>query len=214
MAKKYKLFIDVDDTIIANCYKGSGFDLRPGALTQLRVLTKLYDCEWLTMWPKKDIFALVRSLYGSYINTNIGYADWETHPRHPWRKAGYVLDPKRTQDFYWLEDPLCPEEMHALRDHKKLDRYIRVEPFGQFAFLDAVNELFKRSGVGTNELKRVGASPEWFDREAIMHQNPDKENLRETLSMLRVIASTTTLDPEAKLKEVQSYIDNQLETLY
>jgi hypothetical protein len=209
---KPTLYIDVDDTIIALCHSGSGFDLRPGVLTQLRVVSRLYNCVWLTMWPRKNIHELIKALYGTYVNTRMTYADWDG--RHPWRKAGYVLDPKRPQDFWWLEDPLCPEEIQALTEHNKLDRYIRVEPYGNWAFLDSLNELFYRTGVGTNDIKRVGGSPEWFDKEAIMAENPNKENLRETLSMVKLIAGGTYQSPEDTLKQVQAYIDNQLVTLF
>lgn len=212
--KKGTLYIDVDDTIIANCHDGSGLDLRPGVLTQLRIASRLFDCVWLTMWPRKDIFYLIKSLYGVYVNKNMTYAEWETHPPHPWRKAGYVLDPKHDQNFWWLEDPLMPEEIHALRDHDKLDRYVRVEAYGQWAFLDSLNEVFRRAGVDANEIKRVGGKPEWFDKEALANQNSAKENLRETLSMLKLVSNSTLLSPEDRLKEVQAYIDNHLLTLF
>jgi hypothetical protein len=210
--KKPRLYLDVDDTIIANCHSGSGFDLRPGVLTQIRVLTKLYDCVWLTMWPRKNIYELIKALYGSYINSRMTYADWDEY--HPQRKAGYVLDAKQPQNFWWLEDPLCPEELQALTGANKLDRYIRVEAYGNWAFLDSLNELFRRTGVDANEIKRVGGKPEWFDKEAIMAENPNRENLRETLSMVKLIAGGTTLSPQDTLKHIQAYIDNQLDTLY
>jgi hypothetical protein len=104
---KARLFIDVDDTIIAACHLGSGFDLRPGVLTQLRVLSRLYNCMWLTMWKKNDIRKLVKSLYGSGINAKMRYADWRHE--HPERKCGYVIGKGKTKNFWWLEDPLCQE---------------------------------------------------------------------------------------------------------
>ena len=209
---KPRLYLDVDDVLIANCHKGSGFDLRPSVLTQLRVLSRLYDCVWLTCWPRKNIFELIRYLYGSYINENMSYADWGHG--HPWRKAGYVLDPRRIQDWWWLEDPLCQEELDALVKHNKLDRYIRVEPYGQWAFLDSVNELFRRSGVGEKDIKRVDGKPEWFQKEAILSDNSSQENIRETLSIVKFITNSTLLTPEDKLKRIQEYIQGQLDTLY
>jgi hypothetical protein len=209
---KATLYIDVDDTLIANCCKGSGFDMRPGALTQLRVLSRLFNCVWLTCWPRERIFELIRLLYGAKINKDLSYADWGHG--HPQRKAGYVLDPKRDQNFWWLEDPLCREEMKALSEAGKLDRYVRVEPFGQWAFLDAVHELFRRTGMGNDDIKRVGGKPEWFDKEAILTENPCRENLRETLTLLKYLATSDALEPEARLREIQSYLFNQLNTLY
>ena len=151
----------------------------------------------------------MRMLYGARINKDLSYADWGHG--HPQRKAGYVLDPSRNQDFWWLEDPLCREEMAALEEAGRLDRYVRVEPFGQWAWLDAVNELFRRKGIGSADIKRVGGQPEWFQKDAI---EPNKENLRETLTLLKYIATSEAIDPAAKLKEVQAYINNQLNTLY
>ncbi|MGA7109241.1 MAG: hypothetical protein WBV28_10760 [Terracidiphilus sp.] len=44
MSGKTTLYIDIDDTIIAQVLPGSGFDLRPCGRTQLRVLGWMYDC--------------------------------------------------------------------------------------------------------------------------------------------------------------------------
>lgn len=209
---KDTLYIDVDDTIIANYHKGSGYDMRPGALTQIRVLSKLFNCVWLTCWGRERIFELFRLLYGASINKNLKYADWGHG--HPQRKAGFVLDPKMPKNWWWLEDPLCREEMKALSDAKMLDRYIRVEPYGQWAFLDAVNELFKRKGITDNDIKKVQGKPEWFQKDAILADNPCKENVRETLTLLKYLAGSDTLEPEKRLKEIQEYITNQLYTVY
>lgn len=209
---KATLYLDVDDCIIANCHKGSGFDMRPGVLTQLRVLTRLFDCVWLTCWPRERIFELLRLLYGASINKDLGYANWG--PGDEYRKASYVLDPKRNQNFWWLEDPLCREEMKALNEAGKLDRYVRVEPFGQWAFLDAVNELFRRTGMNDNDIKRVGGKPEWFQKETILTENPSKENLFTLLKYLKYIADSEALEPEARLKTIQDHIHNELNTRY
>src|ERR1035441_643977 len=53
MPRKTTVYIDIDDTIIAQTLPGSGFDLRPCAMTHLTVLSRMYDCCWLTMWPRK-----------------------------------------------------------------------------------------------------------------------------------------------------------------
>lgn len=209
---KPTLYIDIDDTIIANCCKGSGFDMRPSVVTQLVVLSRLFNCVWLTCWKQERITELFRLLYGTYINKNFRYANWDHN--HIQRKAGYVLDPKHDQNFWWIEDPLCHEEMKGLDEAKKLNRYVRVNPLGQWAFLDAVHELFHRTGMDDNSIKRVGGNPEWFKKEGVITESFHKENLRETLILLKLLANSDTLDYENRLKEIQSYIHNQLKTIY
>ena len=76
MQRKTTLYIDIDDTIIAQVLPGSGFDLRPCVITQLTVLGRMYDSCWLTSWPYVDpvasatgvsVATLIRSLYGAGI---------------------------------------------------------------------------------------------------------------------------------------------------
>lgn len=210
---KATLYVDVDDTIIAQTYKASGFDLRPGVLTQLRILGRLFDCVWLTCWPRKDIYALIRGLYGIRINKEFKYGDWPHG--HAWRKAGYVFDrPKAPENFWWIEDPLAPEEIDALETRGKLDRYIRVEPQGQWGFLDAVNELFRRAGIDEQEIKRVGGKPEWFQKEAILVGNSDLENYGDALGVIDALASASHLSPEERLAEITRYVRQQRATYY
>ena len=109
---------------------------------------------------------------------------------------------------------MCREEMKALNEAGKLDRYVRVEPFGQWAFLDAVNELFRRTGMNDNDIKRVGGKPEWFQKETILTENPSKENLFTLLKYLKYIADSEALEPEARLKTIQDHIHNELNTRY
>ena len=154
MQPKTTLYIDVDDTIIAQVLPGSGFDLRPCVMTQLAVLGRMYDCCWLTSWPYAasdasnagvpgaglSVLTLMRCLYGSRINETFRYADWDRD--HPDGKAGFVLSKGSPEDWYWLEDPIPKGEQTALAEAGKLDRYLPVEPTGPWGFLDAVNELF------------------------------------------------------------------------
>ena len=44
MYRKTTLYIDIDDTIIAEVLPGAGRDLRPCVITHLTVLAQLYDC--------------------------------------------------------------------------------------------------------------------------------------------------------------------------
>ena len=174
MSSKPTLYIDIDDTIIAQVLAGTGFDMRPCVITQLAVLGRMYHCCWLTSWPYSErrhpksrydgmsVVTLMRCLYGTDINERFEYAFWDKN--HPDGKAGFVLRLTRPQNWYWLENPLFKQEQMALEVAGTLDRYIRVEPKGPWGFLDAVNELFRRSGKTDADIKRVGGRPEWFDR--------------------------------------------------
>jgi hypothetical protein len=172
--RKTTLYIDIDDTIIAQVLPGSGFDLRPCVITQLTVLGRMYDCCWLTSWPYGNpnapesgisITTLMRCLYGSRINEIFRYADWDRD--HPDGKTGYVLGASAPEDWYWLEDPIPKGEQDVLSAAGKLDRYIPVEPTGPWGFLDALNELFHRTGKTSADVVHAGGRPEWFDRSAL-----------------------------------------------
>jgi hypothetical protein len=153
------LYIDVDDTIIAEINKGSGFDLRPNVMSQLRALTRLFRCRWLTYWPSKEIFKLMKLLYGARINQEMQWVDWRSLGPFA-EKADTVL--LGDLDFYWLEDPLLKTEIEKLEKANLLDRYVRVEPKGPHGFALACQELFQRAGITANDLKAVGCSMDWF----------------------------------------------------
>ena len=165
MQRKTTLYIDIDDTIIAQVLPGSGFDLRPCAITQLTVLARMYDCCWLTSWPYIDptapggvsVSSLIRCLYGATINEAFRYADWDRD--HSDGKAGYVLRSEAPEEWFWLEDPIPKGEEAALAAAGKLDRYILVEPVGAWGFLDTVNELFRRTGKTAADIRRAGGAP-------------------------------------------------------
>lgn len=175
MQRKTTLYIDIDDTIIAQVLPGSGFDLRPCIVTHLTVLGRIYDCCWLTSWPYLDpigagagasVAALMGNLYGASINETFRYAEWDRD--HPDGKAGFVLHDQAPEDWFWLEDPILKGEEDALAAAGKLDRYIPVEPKGAWAFLDAVNELFRRTGKTNADIRHAGGRPQWFDRTALL----------------------------------------------
>jgi hypothetical protein len=174
LARTITLYVDIDDTIIAQVLPGSGFDLRPCAITHLTVLGRLFDSCWLTSWPNSPadtpesgmcVQTLMRSLYAHRVNETFRYAAWDRD--HADGKAGFVLRPDQPADWYWLEDPIPRGERDALISAGKFDRYIEVAPQGLWGFLDAVNELFRRTGVNTDDLESAGARPEWFDPIAI-----------------------------------------------
>ena len=174
MQRKTTLYIDIDDTIIAQVLPGSGFDLRPCIITQLTVLGRMYDCCWLTSWPYTDaaipgtsmsVATLMRGLYGASVNETFRYAEWDRD--HPDGKAGFVLRDAAPEDWFWLEDPILKGEEAALAAAGQLHRYIPVEPIGAWAFLDAVNELFRRTGKTDADIRHAGGLPKWFDRSAV-----------------------------------------------
>ena len=171
MQRKTTLYLDIDDTIIAQVLPGSGFDLRPCVMTHLRVLGQLFACCWLTSWPYLDpaapgtgvsVVTLLHSLYGARVSETFRYADWDRD--HPDGKAGFVLNNGAPEDWYWLEDPILKGEEMALAAAGKLDRYISVEPVGPWGFLDAINELFRRTGKTSLDIMQAGGRPEWFER--------------------------------------------------
>lgn len=171
MPRKTTVYIDIDDTIIAQILPGSGFDLRPCAVTHLTVLGCIYDCSWLTSWPYAPesgmcVQTLMRSVYGHRINETFRYAEWDRE--HPDGKAGFVLRPDGPSDWFWLEDPIPRGERDALESAGQLDRYIAVDPQGPWGFLDAVNELFQRTGITRVQLEEAGARAEWFDRNLLI----------------------------------------------
>jgi hypothetical protein len=175
LSRKTTLYIDIDDTIIAQILPGSGFDLRPCVITQLTVLGKLFDCCWLTSWPCGDPLAsasgmsvqmLMRCLYGHRIQETFRYADWDRED--PGGKAGFVLSPDSPSDWYWLEDPILKGEEDALAAAGMLHRYILVEPQGPWGFLDALEDLFRRTSTTTAVLESVGARPAWFQRGVLL----------------------------------------------
>ena len=175
MQRKTTLYIDIDDTIISQVLPGSAFDLRPCIITQLTVLGRMYDCCWLTSWPYTasassgadvSVATLMRSLYGSTINELFRYADWDRD--HPDGKAGFVLGEDAPEDWYWLEDPIPRGEEVTLAAAGKQDNYIPVEPTGPWGFLDAVNELFRRSHKTNADITHAGGRPEWFNRNTLL----------------------------------------------
>lgn len=169
MPRSITLYIDIDDTILAQVLPGSGFDPRPCIITHLTVLGRLYDCCWLTSWPCSPdapsssmcVQTLMRSLYGHRINETFRYARWDRD--HPDGKAGFVLRPDQPVNWYWLEDPIPRGERDALTAAGQLDRYIEVNPQGPWGFLDGIHEVFRRTGITNADLERVGARAEWFD---------------------------------------------------
>ena len=176
MLHKTTLYIDIDDTIIAQVLPGSGFDLRPCVMTHLTVLSRMYDCCWLTMWPytepkrprpgqdRMSIVTMMRCLYGTQANDTFRCAEWDRD--HERGNTEFVLREDAPKDWYWIENPLFKYEYEALVAAGRLDRYICVEPEGPWGFLDAVNDLFRRSGKSASDIKHVGGRPEWFDKVA------------------------------------------------
>ena len=224
MPPKTTLYIDIDDTIIAQVLPGSGFDLRPCVMTQLKVLGRMYDCCWLTMWPhtapkhlrsredRMSIVTLMASLCGAEINEAFRCADWDQNHEHG--KAEFVLRKDAPKDWHWLEDPLHKCESDALTAAGMLDRYICADPQGPWGFADAVRELVRRSGKTADDIACAGGSPKWFDRAAIAAHKPGKglpkpsephdlvrahsEFLRSGIEIRDVFGATSDADEKAR----------------
>jgi hypothetical protein len=144
---------------------------RPAIVSQLRVLSRLFYCYWLTCWPWNhdrgaDVKSLMRSLYAIDLLKDIQYMRWEAG--HPDRKAGAVLDPVMPQDFWWLEDRLDKEELAALQRAGRADRYVEVDSLGPWGFADACLELFRRARITEADVKRVGGSMRLFRKEEFL----------------------------------------------
>ena len=108
MPHKTTLYIDVEDTIFAQVLPDSGFDLRPCIISQLKVLGRMYDCCWLTMWRYKEpiqsgsyqdgisIVSMISCLYGRQINETFRYVEWNQD--HDQGKAEFVLRAQKPKD--------------------------------------------------------------------------------------------------------------------
>lgn len=156
--KKSILYIDVDDTLIAQCLRES-FDLRPGVVTQIRILSVLFDCCWLTHWTREDLNSLWSKLYASRLIENVRYGDWRKLSRSV--KSTYVL--ANNHDFYWLEDPLSTGNLNELAENNLMDRYIPVNPKGMWGFTRALRVLFTKAGIKNADIEAAGGNPKWFN---------------------------------------------------
>ena|SRR5208282_2495902 len=162
LAKRPTVYVDIDDTILACIWSGSGFDLRPNVMTQLRVLKELYNIRWLTCWGDEPLELLFKSLYGQDIWRDTVYQPWMSRlSSGKGEKVGAVLT--GPIDWYWLEDPLYGEDLLQLRSAGLEHRYIRVEPRGPWGFADACRKLFELTNVDAERLKSIDASLEWFE---------------------------------------------------
>ncbi len=164
LLKRPTVYVDIDDTIIACIWDGSGFDLRPNIMTQLRVLKELYNVRWLTCWPYEPLEQFFHSLYGQDIWRDTVYEDWNKQLESGvWgEKVDAVL--AGPEDWYWLEDPLYSTDLLRLKESKLESRYIPVEPRSVWGFADACKKLFELTGVTPEKLKEVGADIKWFER--------------------------------------------------
>ena len=157
------LYVDVDDTWIAHIADGSGFDLRPNAMTQLRGLTMLYDMQWLTCWPPEPLEQLLTRLYAPDVWMYSNYCKWRTRINQA-KDGKLIAVLEGPPNWYWLEDPLYKDDYQELVNAGVQDRYIRVEPHGPWGFLDAIHKLFTLTGVDSKVLAEAGINPNWFER--------------------------------------------------
>lgn len=165
-----RLYVDIDDTILGRMFRDTFLDLRPGVMTQLTVLSRLFDLYWLTCWPWENersgmcLKNLLTNLYGYKLIEKTTYMKWT----YPGDKVGSVLDPANPQNFWWLEDQLDRDTIAKLTVAGKLDRYIHVDSVGPWAFMDSCLELFKRANVDKQMIKSVGGRIQLFQKECYL----------------------------------------------
>ncbi len=154
---KTKLFLDVDDTLISECFP-IGYDLRPGVITQLTILGKLFDCYWLTHRSEEDLIVTFDGLFANRMMRSFQYANWREVNNKD--KAPYVIS--QGKDLFWVEDPLSTGDLTELYDAGLSDRYIEVDPKGLWGFTRALRVLFERAGIDDAQIKKSGGFPSWF----------------------------------------------------
>lgn len=160
------LYIDIDHTLFSRYFNNTDLELRPAIMSQLRVLSRLFHCHWLTCWSLEDIKGLLRYTYSYDLVKVIGYADWgHGHPR---RKAGFVLSPKAPKNFWWLENELFSVEKEALKEERKTLRFIQVDSRGPWGFSDACLELFRRAKVSEADIVGARGSMRLFRKETYL----------------------------------------------
>jgi hypothetical protein len=133
-------------------------ELRPGVVSQLTVLSKLFDTYWITHWKENAVNSLWSLLYASLSLQEIGYCNWQEHD--PTDKATAIL--AGSHDFYWLEDPLSTGDLFDLYAAKLEDRYIAVAPHGMWGFTRACRELLDKAGITDEQIKKVGGKSSIF----------------------------------------------------
>lgn len=157
MAERPTLYIDLDDTILAQCL-GKGYDLRPGVLTQIDILSRMFSCYWLTHWQERELRELLYILYAGSRLRGIQYLNWRRNNTTN-KAVTVVLGPK---DFYWLEDPLSTGDLKVLSERGVMDRYISVDPNGLWGFTRALRILFDKANITDKDIISSGGNPAWF----------------------------------------------------
>lgn len=163
--RKTKLYIDIDDTILAACYPNSGMDFRPVVLTQVEYLSRLFNTYWLTHWNQRDLLELLDSIYSKGRLDRVNYAHWRDID--PFDKAPYILE--NGSDFYWLEDPLSAGDLSELVVAGVENRYIPVEPVGMWGFTRACRVLFSDASIGQKDLEMIEAPKHLFNEPCADH---------------------------------------------
>lgn len=163
--KKGILYLDVDDTIIAENFVGSGHDLRPWVMTQIRVLTELFDVRWLTCVSEESLEEMFKRLYAYRYFKNTTYCHWRNRPTSGKNeKVDYVLDNYvlEGRNWYWVEDLITIDDAARLAVAGMASHYIPVNPVGPWEFTKACKELFKLANVTEKDIRSVEGDPQWF----------------------------------------------------
>ena len=156
-----KLFVDIDDTLLADCFGQGIFDLRPGVITQLNVLSRMFDCHWLTHWQEEEVYDLWDLLHANRLVDKIEYANWRMVNKN--NKEDYILlVNERYSNWYWIEDPLSTGSLEKLKAAGLMDRYIKVDPKGLWGFTRALNVLFDKAYIKEADIVKAGGKRRWF----------------------------------------------------
>lgn len=153
-----RLYIDVDDTLLARSVPNGGFDLRPAVMSQLSVLSRIFECFWLTHRTQPDLLNFMDSLFRRNLYSRIQYMHWREINKKD--KAPAVIN--AGGDFFWLEDPLSTGSLKELEDAGMMDRYISVEPTGPWGFVRALRVLFEKASITPEDIKDASGSMSLF----------------------------------------------------
>lgn len=125
MKAKPTLYIDVDGVLFGKY--DDMIQLRPSVLAHLKWFNQNFRCRWLTTWDLQDLKILFSKIYGSNVFSIMGYTRWHDNNK----TTGIDF----SEEFFWIEDGITPEEEAVLRERGVYESYIFVDPVGEHELL-------------------------------------------------------------------------------
>lgn len=116
---KIRFYIDLNGVLLGD----SG--LAQGAQEFLEHCLANYDCYWLTDWCKEGDATPVINELRHYANGHFIELAKKIKPTLWYGFKTEAIDFSR--DFYWLDDDPVMHELETLKQHKALDKWIRVD---------------------------------------------------------------------------------------